>query len=157
MVLLNIWSSSQWMNESINQSQILLISAHYLHKAQLSTVSISSIPSSPPPWTRPKSCRKTSVTADLRRLDWATRPSARSLVTRWQLLVCSFGNGRNWKMMVHGMIIRKVTDPQLRPQSPRTTLVTYCTIMDWNFAVPTRSPCLSRQMYIPVLSLPVNI
>uniref|UniRef100_A0A672SLD4 Methenyltetrahydrofolate synthase domain-containing protein n=1 Tax=Sinocyclocheilus grahami TaxID=75366 RepID=A0A672SLD4_SINGR len=57
-------------------------------------------------------------------LKWATRPSARSLVRRRQLLVRLFGNGRNTKQQSIGlevrMIMRKVRD---QPRTTREELV----------------------------------
>lgn len=50
------------MQISINQLQILMTATHYVCKAHLFTESVSSTPTSPSPWARPKSCDRTSGT-----------------------------------------------------------------------------------------------
>lgn len=106
------------VNQAVYQLQILPISILYVYKAHcklsteslnfLSTQQISFNLTSPPLWARPKSCQRISGTKlqTRTRLAWNTKPSARSLMRRWQLLVQLFGNGRNVKWPTSGACAR---------------------------------------------------
>lgn len=88
--------------QSFKQWQILLISI-YVYKPHLSRESISSIPTSPPPRETLTSCQRTSRTQlqSCTRLEWAMRPTARSFMRRWELLVWLFGTRRNIMTINH--------------------------------------------------------